>query len=76
MDLSEPIRIETSKQLEDIIPAILAGVLSGEFEILAGTLQWSDYVECKVRRKRTGEIWWVRCETYHGSGGAWEPLDE
>ena len=74
MDLSKPIRIEGPKQLEKITAAILAGVSSGEFEILSGDLQWADYVECKVRKKQTGEIWWVHCETYHGSGGAWEPL--
>lgn len=76
MDLSKAILIERPKQLEKITAAISAGVSTGELEIISGELQWSDYVECKILKKQSGEKWWVHCETYHGSGGAWEPLDE
>lgn len=36
---------------------------------------WGDYLELYFRSPRTGERYRLTAETYHGQGGAFEPLD-
>ena len=76
IDLSNTIRIDQLKQLEQIIDTICDGIPTGEFEIVSGELQWSDIVDCEIRHVPTAKTWRLNCETYHGTGGTWEPTEE
>ena len=76
MNLSRTIQIERPKRIEKIINAVCNGIPTGEFELISGDLQWSDFVDCRIKHNPTGKTWWLHYETYHGSGGAWEPSEE
>jgi hypothetical protein len=45
------------------------------FVDLAKGAAWDDYVEYHFRCIHCNEAFWLRAETYHGSGGYWEPKD-
>jgi hypothetical protein len=42
---------------------------------LAKGAAWDDYVEYHFRCLHCEEKFWLHAETYHGSGGYWEPKD-
>ncbi len=65
------IEIQKSEQLDDIIRRTSFAVLNDIIEIVSGELQWSDYVECDLLCNYCGAKFYLRCETYHGSGGSW-----
>jgi hypothetical protein len=43
---------------------------------LVADAPWEDYVEHRFRCSHCGELFWLHAETYHGSGGYWEPEDQ
>ena len=45
------------------------------FVELAKSAAWDDYVEYHFRCMHCNEAFWLHAETYHGSGGNWEPKD-
>jgi hypothetical protein len=50
------------------------GICPGILEIVSGTMQWGDVIECELRCRHCGQMFRFGCETYHGSGGAWQWL--
>jgi hypothetical protein len=48
---------------------------SCSFEKLSTGGRSGDFVEHHFRCLRCGELFWLHAETYHGSGGYWEPED-
>lgn len=44
-------------------------------ELFADTPK-QDYVEYHFRCSACDELFWLHAETYHGSGGYWEPKDQ
>lgn len=49
--------------------------VSALFTDLAKGAAWDDYVEYHFRCTHCDEAFWLHAETYHGSGGYWEPKD-
>ena len=49
--------------------------VSVSFDKLAAGAAWDDYVEYQFRFLHCNEAFWLHAETYHGSGGYWEPKD-
>jgi hypothetical protein len=43
------------------------------FSALASGAAWNDIVEHRFRCANCGELFSLHAETYHGSGGYWEP---
>jgi len=74
MDISKTIHIKQLKELEATYNAICDAVEAGTLEVTSGELIWSDNIDCKLLHKPTGLTWRLHCETYHGTGGAWEPM--
>ncbi len=50
--------------------------VSVSFDKLAAGAAWDDYVEYHFRCLHCNEEFWLHAETYHGSGGYWEPKDD
>lgn len=50
------------------------GLRTGTLEIVWGSLQWDDLIDCELRCRHCGQKFQFTCETYHGSGGAWRWL--
>lgn len=61
------------KTLIEVIPD--SPWVSVSFDKLAAGAAWDDYVEYHFRCLRCNEAFWLHAETYHGSGGYWEPKD-
>ena len=61
------------KTLTEVIPD--HPLVSVSFVELAKGAAWDDYVEYHFRCMHCDEAFWLRAETYHGSGGYWEPKD-
>lgn len=49
--------------------------VSVSFDKLAAAAVWDDYVEYHFCCLHCNEAFWLHAETYHGSGGYWEPKD-
>ncbi|MDR6373425.1 hypothetical protein J2776_000101 [Paraburkholderia caledonica] len=49
--------------------------VSVPFAELAKGAAWDDYIEYHFRCLHCNEMFWLHAETYHGSGGYWEPKD-
>lgn len=49
--------------------------VSVSFDQLAAGAAWDDYVEYHFRCLHCDEAFWLHVETYHGSGGYWEPKE-
>lgn len=49
--------------------------VSVSFVELAKGAAWDDFVEYHFRCRHCDEEFWLHAETYHGSGGYWEPKD-
>jgi hypothetical protein len=49
--------------------------VSVSFDKLAAGAAWDDYVEYHFGCLHCDEAFWLHAETYHGSGGYWEPKD-
>lgn len=49
------------------------GVKSGVLEIVDGSLQWSDHIDCTLRCLFCKQQFRLSCETYHVSGGQFGP---
>lgn len=47
--------------------------ISVSFDKLAAGAAWDDYVEYYFRCLHCDEAFGLHAETYHGSGGCWEP---
>lgn len=67
-----------SKNIEDgtiveVVDASLANHLS--FSALASGSAWGDTIEHHFRCLNCGELFYLHAETYHGSGGYWEPVN-
>jgi hypothetical protein len=43
------------------------------FSALAEGAKWGDIVDYRFRCNSCGELFTLQAETYHGSGGFWEP---
>lgn len=50
------------------------GIQPGILDIVSGSLQWDDSIECELRCRQCGQEFRFTCETYHGLGGAWQWL--
>jgi len=50
------------------------GIAAGILEVVDGSLGWSDVLECLLRCRNRGTRFRLSCETYHGSGGRFEPI--
>jgi len=65
----------------NIADKTLAEVISGRSDVsilfsdLAKGATWDDYAEYHFRCLHCHEEFWLHAETYHGSGGCWEPKD-
>lgn len=44
------------------------------FQSLTAAGPWNDFVAYQFKCNHCGELFSLHAETYHGSGGAWEPL--
>jgi hypothetical protein len=60
-----------AKTLEEVIPDRTLDSVS-LVELEKGSA-WDDYVEYHFRCLYCDETFWLHAETYHGSGGYWEP---
>jgi len=68
--------IKTSEQLETLHHRLFFdGIKRGVLEIVDGSLQWSDNIECTLRCVHCQQRFALDCETYHGSGGRFGPVD-
>ena len=56
--------------VEVVADSMLCSIIFSE---LANGAAWDDYVEYHFRCLHCGEEFWLHAETYHGSGGYWEP---
>jgi hypothetical protein len=45
------------------------------FSELSKGVRWDDYVEYHFRCLHCSKSFWLHAETYHGSGGYWEPTN-
>jgi hypothetical protein len=61
------------KTLVEVLPD--SPWVSVSFIELAKGAAWDDYVEYHFRCLHCEEKFWLHAETYHGSGGYWEPTD-
>lgn len=69
-------KITSSQQLQDLHHKLLSsGVQADVLTIVDGDLQWSDVMECTLRCVSCGQRFRLTCETYHGSGGTFGPID-
>ena len=50
------------------------GTQSASFEAMAADGHWDDLVAWKFQCVQCGEAFSLQAETYHGSGGCWEPV--
>jgi len=61
---------------ETLIEVIPDGTcVSVSFGELSKGAAWDDYAEYHFRCLHCDENFWLHAETYHGSGGYWEPQD-
>jgi len=61
------------KTLVEVLPN--STWVSVSFDELAKGARWDDYCEYHFRCLHCEERFWLHAETYHGSGGYWEPKD-
>ncbi|WP_321948457.1 hypothetical protein [Paraburkholderia sp. J10-1] len=61
------------KTIAEVIPE--SPCVSVSFVELAKGAVWDDVVEYHFRCLHCDEKFWLHAETYHGSGGYWEPKD-
>ena len=66
--------IETTDQLQSLHGRLFfEGKDVGVLEVMDGSLQWSDHIECTMRCICCQQQFTLDCETYHGMGGWFGP---
>jgi predicted RNA-binding Zn-ribbon protein involved in translation (DUF1610 family) len=82
-DLCQEVPIRTPGELEKVVrvarasleDGTIAEITSGEESTLLSTLTHEgplpDIIRSEFRCRECGEVFLLRCETYHGSGGSW-----
>ncbi len=68
--------ITTPEQLQNLQHHLdHAGIRPGVLAVKAGNLQWADFIECVLECNSCGQRFALSCETYHGAGGTFGPVD-
>ena len=70
----DDIQIRLPHELDSVIRRASAAVTDGTLRIVDGSLQWNDYISCKLKCSTCGQEFDLDCETYHGAGGHWRPV--
>jgi hypothetical protein len=68
-----PVAISTLGQLQSLHASLCTDGLR-VLEIIDGSLQWSDHIECKLQCAACHQQFTLSCETYHGGGGSFGPI--
>ena len=74
-ELRQAIEIARQNTEDGTIVELQDAAIASEipFPILAAGNPWGDFVEHRFRCTNCGEVFHLHAETYHGSGGYWEP---
>lgn len=72
--LKQAIKIVNENIVDGTIFEISLGGRLG-FSKLAVDCRWSDVIACRFKCSSCGEEFSLHVETYHGSGGCWEPVN-
>jgi hypothetical protein len=76
---------ELENEIDRVVKAIEAGLIEHvkdgkwidiSFAVLSESKKWGDIVEHYFKCTKCGQLFVLSAETYHGSGGKWEPIDE
>lgn len=76
-ELHKAIQIAQEKIADKTIAEVTSDrpSVSVPFVDLVNGAPWGDYVEYHFHCIQCDEAFWLHVETYHGSGGCWEPKD-
>lgn len=75
-DLKKAVDIVMQNVGDGTIVELHSSPSSMKISELVADAPWEDCVEHHFRCSQCGELFWLRAETYHGSGGYWEPEDQ
>lgn len=77
LELRRAIRLASEYISDNTIVEVIPeeSPFSVPFNELSKGARWDDYVEYHFRCLSCDERFWLHAETYHGSGGYWEPRD-
>ena len=65
--------ITTKSQFDELRACLyFKGIRPGRLEVVAGSLQGADMIDCLLRCATCGQRFELSCETYHGTGGRFE----
>jgi hypothetical protein len=73
-DFCRELRFEGSRDLDLFLASAAGAVRERHLAIDSGGLAWDDYIECDLHCSACNQRFELRCETYHGRGGAWRPV--
>jgi hypothetical protein len=81
----ERIRIQTPGQYFDLVQEVKEVLAQGTLALICGNVDladisptrgWpDDYIEHTFQCSQCGQRFQLAVETYHGSGGQWQPID-
>jgi hypothetical protein len=68
--------ITSAARLEALLTDLFhEGVQTDILEVVDGSVKWDDVVNSILRCRRCGQRFQLNCETYHGYGGRFEPVE-
>ncbi|MFL5328943.1 MAG: hypothetical protein ACJ8C4_08495 [Gemmataceae bacterium] len=76
LPFSKGMPINNRVELQDLHNRLFFdGVKTGVLQVVDGSLQWDDFIDCTLECAACHERFCLMCDVYHGSGGEYGPID-
>jgi len=72
-EFNHEVVIRLPYELEHVLSFVRPAIEAGRLQIDNGSLQWDDVIDCNLSCPHCHQHFHLGVETYHGSGGRWQP---